>query len=103
MRSPRSNDWNAMQVNFYATLRPIVGGRTVEFYVGEHVTVKQLVDVIVERFPRLRKELLNEDGNLYPHVHVFINGRDAPYLPNGVETVIKPGDTVDIFPAVAGG
>lgn len=92
-----------MQVNFYATLRPIVGGRTVEFDVGEQVTVKQLVDIIVERFPRLRKELLNADGNLYPHVHVFINGRDAPYLPNGVETVIKPSDTIDIFPAVAGG
>ncbi len=92
-----------MQVNFYATLRPIVGGRTVHFDVGEHITVQQLVDAVVTRFPKLRQELLNEEGNLYPHVHVFINGRDAPYLPNGVETVIQPGDTIDIFPAVAGG
>ncbi len=92
-----------MQVNFYATLRPIVGSRTVEFDLGENITVKQLVDVVVTRFPRLREELLNADGNLYPHVHVFVNGRDAPYLPNGVETLIQPGDTIDIFPAVAGG
>lgn len=92
-----------MQVNFYATLRPIVGGRTVHFDVGENITVQQLVDAVVTRFPKLRQELLNDEGHLYPHVHVFINGRDAPYLPNGVETVIQPGDTIDIFPAVAGG
>lgn len=92
-----------MHLNFYATLRPIVGGRTVYFDLGENVTVQQLVDTVVTRFPPLRKELLNAEGKLYPHVHVFINGRDAPYLPDGVETLIQPGDTIDIFPAVAGG
>lgn len=92
-----------MQINFYATLRPIVGGRTVQFDLGADVTVRQLVDAVVTRFPPLRKELLNAEGNLYPHVHVFVNGRDAPYLPDGVETLIQPGDTIDIFPAVAGG
>ncbi|GIW00856.1 ubiquitin-like small modifier protein 1 [Roseiflexus sp.] len=92
-----------MQVNFYATLRPIVGGRTVHFDVGENLTVQQLIDAVVTRFPKLRQELLNDEGNLYPHVHVFVNGRDAPYLPNGVETLIQAGDTIDIFPAVAGG
>ncbi|ABU57953.1 ubiquitin-like small modifier protein 1 [Roseiflexus castenholzii] len=92
-----------MQVNFYATLRPIVGSRTVHFDVGENLTVQQLIDAVVTRFPKLRQELLNDEGNLYPHVHVFVNGRDAPYLPNGVETLIQAGDTIDIFPAVAGG
>jgi molybdopterin synthase sulfur carrier subunit len=92
-----------MQVNFYATLRPIVGGRTVTFDLTEAVTVQQLVDTVVARFPPLRERLLDGNGKLYSHVHVFINGRDAPYLPNGVETVIAPGDTIDIFPAVAGG
>ena len=58
---------------------------------------------IKTRFPPLREQLLDANGKLYSHVHVFINGRDAPYLPNGVATVIAPGDTIDIFPAVAGG
>ena len=92
-----------MQINFYATLRPIVGGRTVTFDLNDEVTVQELVDAVVTRFPLLRAQLLDENGKLYSHVHVFINGRDSPYLPNGVETVIAPGDTVDIFPAVAGG
>ncbi|MCX7790654.1 MAG: MoaD/ThiS family protein [Chloroflexaceae bacterium] len=92
-----------MHINFYATLRPIVGGRTVEFDVPEGITVRELVDIVVTRFPPLRRELLNEQGMLYPHVHVFVNGRDAPYLPEGVETIIRNSDTIDIFPAVAGG
>jgi molybdopterin synthase sulfur carrier subunit len=92
-----------MQINFYATLRPIVGGRTIELDLNEGVTVQELVDAVVTRFPPLRQQLLNEKGELYSHVHVFVNGRDAPYLHNGVETVIAPGDTIDIFPAVAGG
>lgn len=92
-----------MQVNFYATLRPIVGGRTVEFDLPDGITVRELIEAVITRFPPLRRELLNEQGMLYPHVHVFVNGRDAPYLPEGVETVIRAGDTVDIFPAVAGG
>ena len=92
-----------MQVNFYATLRPIVGGKTVEFAVAEGTTVAQLVDTIVTRYPPLREQLLNEQGELYPHVHVFVNGRDAPALAQGMQTPIMPHDALDIFPAVAGG
>jgi sulfur-carrier protein len=92
-----------MKVNFFATLRPIVGGKTVAFELPEQTTAVALLNIIVERFPPLRQELLNEAGELYPHVHMFINGRDAPYLPDGMNTVLKPTDTVNIFPAVAGG
>jgi molybdopterin synthase sulfur carrier subunit len=73
------------------------------FDLNEGITVQQLVDAAVTRFPPLRTQLLDENGELYSHVHVFVNGRDAPYLPDGVTTVIAPGDTIDIFPAVAGG
>ncbi len=92
-----------MHVNFYATLRPIVGGRTIEFDLDHGISVQELVDAVVTRFPPLRQQLLDANGNLYSHVHVFVNGRDAPYLPEGVATSILPGDTIDIFPAVAGG
>ena len=92
-----------MKVNFFATLRPIVGGKAVEFEIPAGTTAAELLNIVVERFPPLRVELLDEQGQLYPHVHMFVNGRDAPYLPDGMETVLKPTDTVNIFPAVAGG
>ena len=69
----------------------------------EKVTVAEMVEIVVTRFPPLRHELLDDDGELYGHVHVFINGRDAPYLTEAMETIVKPTDKVDIFPAVAGG
>jgi len=92
-----------MEVNFYATLRPIVGGRTVQLELSQGISVRELIDAVLARFPALRRQLLDDDGQLYRHVHVFVNGRDAPFLPDGVATIIAPGDTIDIFPAVAGG
>lgn len=92
-----------MNINFYATLRPIAGQKTVKFDLSEGITVQQLVDAVVTRFPAMREELLDDDGNLYPHVHVFVNGRDAPYLDDALATVITNNDKIDIFPAVAGG
>jgi molybdopterin synthase sulfur carrier subunit len=92
-----------MKINFYATLRDIVGGKTVEFDLTEDTTVRQLVDEIVTTYPQMRTVLLNEEGDLYGHVHVFINGRDAPYLENALDTKISQDDSIDVFPAVGGG
>ena len=92
-----------MKVNFYATFRPIVGGKTVDFDVDHGITVQQLVEVIVARFPAMRREMLDENGNLYSHVHIFVNGRDACYLEREMDTVIQAEDTLNIFPPVGGG
>ena len=92
-----------MQVNFYATYRQVVGGKTVDFPIPEEISVRYLIDHIVTRFPKLRTEMLDEQGRLYPHVHVYVSGRDVPFLAEGVDTLLRPGDTVDIFPPVGGG
>ena len=92
-----------MKVSFYATLRDVVGQKTVDIGIPENATVRQLVDTVVERYPLLRDKLLNQDNNLWGHVHVFINGRDAPFLEDEMQTVIKPDDSISIFPAVGGG
>lgn len=92
-----------MQVSFFATLRQIVGTKTVDFDLPDHSTIGQLIDLMVKRYPDLRRELLDENGNLYGHVHVFVNGRDVPYLENRLETVLKSDDVISVFPAVGGG
>lgn len=92
-----------MKVHFYATLRPIAGQKTIEFDLDEGITVQQLLDAVVLRFPEMGDILVDENGQLYQHVHLFINGRDAPLLENAMDYHIKPGDKVDIFPAVGGG
>lgn len=92
-----------MKVNFYATLRPIVGQKTVELPIKEGFTVQDVLETIVGTYPDLRPELMDEQGQLLGHVHMFVNGRDAPYLENVMETQIKATDKIDVFPAVGGG
>lgn len=92
-----------MKVNFYATLRPIVGQKTVELILPPNTTAIQLVLMFVKDYPAMRKELLDENDQFYPHMKFFINGREAVYLPNKFDTIIQPDDKVDIFPPVGGG
>jgi molybdopterin synthase sulfur carrier subunit len=92
-----------MKVNFYATLRPLAGQKTIAFDMPEGLTAQQLLDAVVTRFPLMRPELVDENGNLYRHVHLFVNGRDAPFLENAMDCRVKPNDKIDIFPAVGGG
>jgi sulfur-carrier protein len=92
-----------MMVTFYATLRQIVGSRQAEFSGQDGCTLRQLIAEMVGRYPALRSEILDEDGNLYGHIHIFINGRDSTLLDDSMETQIASGDTVSVFPPVGGG
>lgn len=92
-----------MIINFYATLRLITGKKTVELDLPEDVTVRQMLDKVFEAYPPLRKELMTAENELHGHVHVFVNGRDVPYLVDLLETRISTADKLDIFPAVGGG
>jgi sulfur-carrier protein len=92
-----------MKVNFFATLRDIAGGKSVEFELAHGVTAQELLEAIMTRFPPMRKELMNEDGKMYGHVHFFINGRDVQFTEDEFQTKITQEDTVNVFPAVGGG
>ncbi|MDD2921591.1 MAG: MoaD/ThiS family protein [Anaerolineales bacterium] len=92
-----------MKVNFYATLRPIVGKKTVELTLPANTTAIQLVRMFVKDYPAMRRELLDANENFLPHMKFFINGRQAEYLPEQMNTILQADDKVDIFPPVGGG
>ncbi|HJW91112.1 MAG TPA: ubiquitin-like small modifier protein 1 [Anaerolineales bacterium] len=92
-----------MKVNFYSTLRMVVGEKTVEVALEAGGTVSQLVAVMIQSYPALKREILDDSGRLYRHINVIVNGRSAPFLENGMDTVLRQEDTVSIFPAVGGG
>ena len=92
-----------MQVRFYATLRPIAGGRSLEIALPEAATIQALVEAVVTQQPALAEVLLDSHGAVRRGIHVFVNGRGAGYLPKGFATKLVEGDSIDIFPAVAGG
>ena len=92
-----------MDINFYATLRIITGKKTISLDIQDGSTVRAMLEKIFEVYPALRKELMTSENDLHGHVHVFVNGRDVPYLAEVLETKITSMDKLDIFPAVGGG
>jgi len=92
-----------MDVNFYATLRSIVGQKTIQVDMPNGSTAQQLIDLVVADYPDLGPELLDENGDFHSHMKMFINGREAVYLDEKFGYIMKPTDKVDIFPPVGGG
>jgi len=92
-----------MRVDFYATLRQIVGTKTVDFPLPDGSTIGHMLEEVFIRYPAMRSELLDDEGQLHGHVHVLVNGRDVPYLENTLNSVVHVDDTISIFPAVGGG
>ena len=92
-----------MKINFYATLRAIVGQKTVEVDIPPGTTALELVNLVAARYPTLRAELLDAEQRFQRHMKMFINGREAVYYEDQFDTVIQPDDKIDIFPPVGGG
>jgi sulfur-carrier protein len=81
------------------TLRAEVGGARELEASGE--TVGDVLDDLVDRYPPLREQLL-QDGGLASFVNVFLGSEDVRTL-DGLETEVRDGATLILLPAMAGG
>ena len=81
------------------TLREQTGGQ--REVVADGDTVRDLLDDLMSQFPALRSQLV-EDDELAPFVNVYVEGEDVRTL-DGVDTEVRPGSTVILLPAMAGG
>jgi molybdopterin synthase sulfur carrier subunit len=92
-----------MRISFYATLRKIVGQKHIELPLPDSVSLQEILDAVVAAYPDLREEVLDDAGQLDRYVHLFVNGRSSKFLPEGMATIVDGSQTVEFFPAVAGG
>ena len=90
-------------IKFYSTLRDISGKKAVEINMPDGTTIQQLATEIVELYPKMRKDLLDENGKTHGHVHIFVDGLDVPFLSNNTSEVISNNSVVDVFHAIGGG
>ena len=65
-------------------------------------TVGEVFGSLVERYPGLRGNLLDDAGNLHKFVNVYKDDDDIRYLAQ-LDTPVTDRDVVSILPAVAGG
>jgi molybdopterin synthase sulfur carrier subunit len=81
-------------------LRPSTGGaKEIEAGGGN---VGDVLRALTEQHPETRSQLFSEDGELNRYVNVYLNDEDVRVL-DGLQTPVKPEDTVVILPAMAGG
>ncbi len=64
-------------------------------------TVGEVFGSLVERYPDLRANLLDDSGGLHKFVNVYKDDDDIRYLA-GLDTELADGDELSILPAVAG-
>ncbi|MDE1821799.1 MAG: MoaD/ThiS family protein [Euryarchaeota archaeon] len=64
--------------------------------------VKELLDELERRYPRLRLKLRDETGGLRRYVRVFVDGEDAG-RGDGTAVPLSGVHTVDILHSIAGG
>ena len=88
------------RVKLPTILRTHAGGvRDVD---AQGTTLRELLDDLEARYPGITAMVLTDDGALHRFVNVYVNDEDVRYL-GSLETEVRPGDTVSILPAVAGG
>ena len=92
-----------MRISFYATLRKIVGKKHVELSLPERCSLHEILESVVTAYPDLRKEVLDENGELDRYIHLFVNGRSSKFLTEKMDTIVDGSQTIEFFPAVAGG
>jgi molybdopterin converting factor small subunit len=65
-------------------------------------SVGDVLRALAEQHPATREQLFGEDGSLNRYVNVYLNDEDVRVL-DGLDTAVKPDDTLVILPAMAGG
>ena len=65
-------------------------------------TVGDAFTNLIQQYPGLRGNLLDDTGGLHKFVNVYKDDDDIRYL-DGLDTKVSDGDVLSILPAVAGG
>lgn len=87
-------------VRIPTVLRSAMGGQSQVAVEG--ATIGQVFEQLVNDFPAIKGQLLNDDGTMHRFLNVYVNDDDVRYL-GGVETPVADGDEITLLPAVAGG
>jgi sulfur-carrier protein len=90
----------AVEIKLPTVLRAHADGQTSVAVDG--ATVGEVFTTLVERYPGLRGNLLDDSGSLHKFVNVYKDDDDIRYL-EGLDTKVADGDVLSILPAVAGG
>jgi molybdopterin converting factor small subunit len=90
----------AVEIKLPTVLRAQADGQSSVMIDG--ATVGEVFAKLIEQYPGLRGNLLDDGGGLHKFVNVYKDDDDIRYL-DGLDTKLGDGDELTILPAVAGG
>jgi molybdopterin synthase sulfur carrier subunit len=91
-----------LELRFFATFREAVGQKTLEREFEDGATVGNVLLTLESAYDGLEGKLIDDEGDLQPNLNILKNGREVLHM-EGTETVMEDGDTLSVFPPVAGG
>jgi len=92
-----------IHIHFYANLRTITGKSNLDLPSSSTHTLCKLLERLMEIFPEMRFRLMDEHGNLWPDVPIFVNGRNPRLTSEGINLALEPDDVISIFSPIASG
>ena len=90
----------SVEIKLPTVLRAAADGQASVSVAG--ATVGDVFKMLVDKYPGLRDNLVDESGGLHKFVNVYKDDDDIRYL-DGLDTKLADGDVLSILPAVAGG
>lgn len=91
-----------MKIKLFATFREIANDKEVDFPFSESITVDELIQALIKKYPAFDAEIFDENRNVKRFTHILVNGRNVIHL-DGLHTKIKNTDEIALFPPVGGG
>lgn len=71
----------------------------------EHASIRDVLDYLSDRFGKELTDLIIDPDTeeLAGHLTLLVNGRKYLFMPNKLDTQLKDGDEIALFPPIAGG
>lgn len=92
----------AITIGLPTALRPHARGRSAVVVDGPCASVGDALAALGARWPGVLDRVLTEQGDLRPHVNVFVDDENSRHL-GGLAAPVPDGSTLTILAAVSGG
>jgi len=92
----------SVTISLPGPLRELAGGRAKVDVAGEAATVAEALTALRTQFPVIYDHIMTEQGELRPHVNLFV-GMDNIRAIDGLGTPVPADGEIVVLPAVSGG
>ena len=89
-------------LRFFGQLRIKTGSEKIKISLSEEISLMNLLKLLASENPGINALLVEGGEEIRPTYLIFINGVDSALL-GGMNSVLKPGDIVDVVPISHGG